>query len=379
MKNVTIVEKMENFITKYVTFPDANYSVVASMWTLATYSWDTFDAFPYMAVCGVTKQSGKTRFGVDVMQFAASNARPYSCKSASSLFRDITEFKPTVLLDEAEVLSSEEANEMREILNKGYRRGQSITKVQGGKVQRFDTYCPKVFILIGDVNDTLKDRSIVLWMRRADPAHRFNYGAVEMEGRMLRDEVKDVMESKKSEIAETYMEMVSNTGLPFLSDRDEEIWLPLFAICKVIAPHRLDELTRAAVDMCAEKTADIRRFDSLREMEKDVQDEQYGVKLIQDLLTVINGEKGVATIEAIDKLKAIQTAPWRKFRGVGLTPSDMGALLDRFGVGPKPIRFQTKGLKGSERNKSANGAIKKGYSKDDLRKALEKVGKPLER
>jgi hypothetical protein len=373
MKNLnTIVEQTEAYITKYVGFPeDAKYyTLPLALYTIATHTWPTFDAFPYIVITAVTKRAGKTRLGIDVFSQICSNAETFSAKSSSSIFRSINEKHPTVLIDEAEVLNSEEANEMREVLNKGYRRGQTITKVAGTKVMTFDTYCPKVFILIGDVNDTLKDRSIIFWMRRGEAPNRFSYSTSAPEGEALREKVHIEVTEREAEIADAYL---NHSGLPFLTDRDEEIWLPLFAICSVFAPHRLEELTKAAVDLSAEKTADIRRFDNLREQEQEFMEMEYAEYLLRDMVSICKDRKAISSIDAIETLKSIPTSPWRKFRGVGLTATDLATMLNRFGVKPKAVRFSNP-KNASERNKSKGGFVQKGYTKEQLDAAFKMMG-----
>ena len=211
-KEINIINAVESYINKYVTLPEKHYSLPLALYAIATHTWPTFDAFPYLAICGVTKRSGKTRLGVDVMSMVCSNAQTFSCKSPSAIFRSIKDEHPTCLIDEAEILNSEEANEMREVLNKGYRRGQEITKVLGGKVIRFDTYCPKVFVLIGDVNDTLKDRSIIFWTKRGEPANRFSYGTASAEGAELRELVNTSVTDSQVQIADAYVNSPIRSG-----------------------------------------------------------------------------------------------------------------------------------------------------------------------
>src|SRR5207247_3545549 len=50
----------------------------------------------------------------------------------------------------------------RSVLNGGYRKGATVTR----RGLTYAVYSPKVFILIGDVFDTLRDRSIVIEMWR---------------------------------------------------------------------------------------------------------------------------------------------------------------------------------------------------------------------
>lgn len=351
-----IVNAVQAFYEQYVTLGSPDYTFAAALWTLGTFLWPHFDAFPYLVITSMTKRSGKTRFG-EVMSFVSSNPRSFAAMTPATLFRSIRDENPTLFLDEAETLSSETADTMRAVLNAGYRRGQTIPRVSKKGVEEWPAYCPKVFILIGDVFDTLRDRSIIVTMQRAEPKMRFVYDHARAEGQALRERAASVVEEYQGVIVEHYQR---HAGLPFLTDRDEEIWLPLFAVCEVLAPDRLGELQRVSADLSTEKTSESRRYVNLLGAEKAAEDDEYARRLLRDLRTVMNADPVIFTAAALDRLKALPTGPWRKYRGEGLTAIDMGNLLSRFGLAPKVIR--TGGRKRAK--------IARGYRRPDVEKAL---------
>jgi Protein of unknown function (DUF3631) len=153
--------------------------------------------------------------------------------------------------------------------------------------------------------------------------------------------------------------------LKFLGDRDEEIWTPLFVLCKILCPSRYDELTKAAVDMSTEKTVEARSYAQSYAAENAAEYDEYSIRLLNDMLSVIGKEKSIKTSKALDALKALPTSPWRKFKGEGITMHSLSAMLSTFGVTPKTIRF------GSGRS----APCAKGYEKDAITKAIKKVGK----
>jgi hypothetical protein len=247
---------------------------------------------------------------------------------------------------------------MRAVLNVGYRRGQNIPRFIGGQVVEFPCYCPKVFVLIGDTFDTLRDRAIVVSMFRGEPSKRFVFMEAEATGQMLRSEAHELVESLQSEIQERYG---SFKGLKFLTDRDEEIWTPLFVLCSLVCPGRMDELTRAAVDCCAEKTQEARSYLTSLGAEKDAERHEYGIILLRDMLEITKGKKAVSSVEAINLLKEIPTSPWRKYQGRGIEMSDLAILLHSVhnGLGPVAIRV-------GKQNKGNGQPVVKGYKRSDL-------------
>ncbi len=354
----TLIAELESYITSYVTFEETCHALVIALWLMATHVWPAFDAFPYLVVTSATKRSGKTRL-LELISFVASNSRLVANISPAALYRTIDAEKPTLLIDEAEMFSSAKS-EYRSLLNSGYRRGQTVKRHDGD----YETYCPKAFALIGDVHDTLRDRSIVIQMRRGEPARRFVYAAVKEEGAALREMINATVSSKAEEIAQAVR---SFEGLSFLTDRDEEIWSPLFILCRLICPDRINEVTRVAADISAAKTAKARRYSELGEEEDRLQEEEYALRLLRDMLHVIGDQKQITTQESITKLRQIPTSPWRRFRGDGLKDGIEGAmvvagLLSRFGVNSSTIRIAAKNV--------GTGSTAKGYKRRALLNAL---------
>jgi hypothetical protein len=353
-----LISQLESYIRSYVSLAETCHALVIVLWLAATHAWPAFDAFPYLVVTSATKRSGKTRL-LELMSFVASNSQLVASISPAALYRTVHAEKPTLLVDEAEMFSSAKS-EYRSLLNTGYRRGQTVKRHDGD----YETYCPKAFALIGDVHDTLRDRSIVVEMRRGEPARRFVYAAAKQEGAVLRERLRAALSSKADEIDAVVREF---EGLPFLFDRDEEIWTPLFVLCRLLCPDRIDELERAAADISAAKTARARKYLELGQDEDDAQEQQYAVRLLRDMAVITADHEQITTQEAIAKLREIPTSPWRRFRGAGLKDGIEGGmvlagLLSCFGIKPATIRIAPK--------TEGKGSTAKGYKRRALLDAL---------
>lgn len=364
MKAPDVIRDIESYLTRYMVFTDTEqHAFACALWSAATYLWPSFDAFPYLLITSATKRSGKTRLS-ELLQFVSSNPRAIAGMTAATIFRIIRDENPSLFIDEAETLSGESASVMRSVLNVGYRRGQVIPRVGKAGVEEWPAYCPKAFVLIGDTYDTLRDRSIIVRLVRGQPKERFLYDAAKADGNALGSRLAEMIAERKADIEEAY---AKNPGPSFLPDRDEEIWLPLFAMCQVLCPDRINELERVAVDMATEKTQKAVKHTSLDmdAAEREATDTEYGERLLRDLLSVMVGKyaKNIYTQEALAALMEIPTAPWRKFRGTGLTAIDMGNLLDRFHVHPKVIR------RGGSKSKGKT-QLARGYSRDNVEKAV---------
>lgn len=368
-----IVQKLRDFFTRYVEFTDEDTSLVVALWVIGTYLWARhFDAYGYLVVTSDTKRSGKTRLGIDLMSFVANTPQNFAAATPAALFRSIESDRPTVLVDEAERFSSEKADVMRQVMNAGYRAGQTVRRTSGDAILIYNVYSPKVFVLIGDVNDTLRDRSIVVRLRRAEQAPEFRYRVAEREGAELRAELQELFTTVVTDPDTNQKVRVANTDaaeaigalyqsfpfkrLAFLSDRDAEIWQSLFSIAQCLGVD--NGLERIAIDIATEKTAEARRYVDLRGAEDSTQEDGYAKQLLADVRTVLGNRKQMFTKDILDALYAIPTAPWRKLRGVGLNPNDLGNTLARFGVKPKVVRVGGRKM-----------APARGYTKADIDKA----------
>jgi len=244
---------------------------------------------------------------------------------------------------------------IRAFLNVGYRKGQTIPRVgMGGEVEQWPTYCPKVFILIGDVYDTLRDRSIVIEMRRASPARRFQYDSAKTEGEEIAELSKEISNENMEKIAEQYASLT----LAFLTDREEEIWRPLFAVCAVLAPERIRELQRAAIDMSTEKTASSFSHYENKNSEQEAEEIEYSHRLIFHMHDAIGKHRQMFTQDMLTSLLEIDIAPWRKYRGDGLTPRLLAQLAERFGVRARVLRIGKRVGRGYTRKSIDNGIDK---------------------
>lgn len=362
-----VVERIEAVVKKYVLAVDAGQYFAIALYVLNSYIWEHMDTCPYMVITAATKRSGKSRLGVDVLPLLVRNPSNIVGVTAPTLFRLLKSSQPTIIVDEAETFSSEATGLMRAFMNSGYRRGSTVPRTGADDtVEQWPVYGPKVFILIGDVNDTLKDRSIIVRLRRATSAAeigRFFFADAQRETEQLRAEIMAVMNENRDAIITTYQ---TQDALSFLNDRDADIWAPLFAIARTFTPSRIDELEAVAVDMATEKTAPARKYsaDEMREAEEKAQGQEYAVRLMTDMVTAAGATGVLFTRDAIAKLKALPTGPWRKYRGTGLTDEFLAQLLAPFGIKPKVIQLRKE------------KTVARGYRVDDLKRGLADAGVP---
>jgi hypothetical protein len=329
-----VITGTESFIRRFCILPDAAYLPLAT-WTAATHLPDAFDAFPYIALLSPAKRCGKTRV-LEVLELLTSKARRVTSATSAALFR-MMEDVPTLLLDEVEALGnskpSESAQAVLAVLNAGHRKGATIPRCvpPDFKVRNFPVYGPKAFAAIGTLPDTLADRCIHVTMQRKTPSQtvdRFLQGRAKADAEPVRESLVEWAGTCQESVHHAYENMAD---LKFLSDRDADLWMPLFAVCTIAAPKRLGELQRCAVALSGAKAAG------------DVED-SLPLKLLADVQKVWHtGADRMATAMLLQRLKEIAESPWAAH---DLNPNRLSVMLRPFGVASRQIRVGSETVKG---------------------------------
>lgn len=136
--------------------------------------------------------------------------------------------------------------------------------------------------------------------------------------------------------------------LSFLSDRDEELFAPLFSICAVLAPARVDELRSDARGLCDAKAT-------------DAVDDSLSNRLLADIRALWPaGADAMLTEALIQALRSLMESPWAA--EVEMTPRKLARLLRPYDVRPRTVRVQ-----------DGRG---KGYAREDLEGAFARYLPP---
>jgi hypothetical protein len=353
MTGQNLVDRIGEWLRQWVVLTPEQ-ALVLSLWALHTWVYDKFAATPYLEISATTKRSGKTTL-LEALGMLSRNAKLLPMIRPLTIVRMIAHFegKITVMIDEAEKLGNAALNETRTMFATGYRHGQMHAVSVGSKFQEFPTYCPKAFALIGNVQDVIRDRCIPIYLERGMPPL------------MLTNNRETALEQSEDLIA-AWVEVAK--GIPRLpivepswltSPRDRELWTPIFSLASALQLHKatVEMLQAASVDMSALKSLPSRKYHSAQE-EQDAEDRGYAERVLADIRTVWpETEKAIASGVLVERLRAINTSPWRSLRGVGLNEITLAALLSRFGVQTKDTRIG-KGRKDSK--------VLKAYKRDEV-------------
>ena len=369
---IRLVANIEKFVGEYVVFENPDCSLPVALWILGTHTWSTSDvpcpfrAYPYLQISSRFKGSGKSTL-LELLRMVCRDPEIFTDPTGAAIFRIIGDRRPTLLCDQQEQLGGSSSNVLNAILLTGYTRDAVVPRVVNNVVVKFPTGCPKACALIGDLNDTLRDRCIIVRMRRATPREDLDasYDVAGEFGQTLRARA---IESVSAAMDEVRAAIRDSTESPFRY-REKQIWRPLFALCAVFCPSRAQQFVRVAADLSVEKKTGRRyRAQLLRDFEKQADQEMWGRWLLEDMIRVIKMRRrnAMETAEIITALYALNEAPWRKFggpeelEGDGLTAEKMARLVEPFGVGPRQFWFGPK----------KNGNQKRGYSLAELEEAL---------
>jgi hypothetical protein len=317
---------VRQFIRRFVALDDLQADAV-TLWAAHTHVMDAFSCTPYLSVTSAEKRSGKTRL-LEVLELLVHEPLPTANISDAALFRVVDQRSPTLLMDEVDaVFKSREREELRGLLNAGYRQG-AVAHRMGGRnnteLQSFRVFCPKVFAGIGDcLPDTITDRAVPIRLKRrtrAEYVDRFRRREVEPEGHCLRDRLADWLEPQADHLA------ACRPTLPDeLDDRAQDVWEVLLAVADLAAGDWPETARRAAAAL---SSGDEREDESLTAM------------LLRDIYAFFssNGHDRVRTADLLAYLHAIEESPWGDWYGKGLSAHGLSRLLKAYRIKTMPVR-----------------------------------------
>jgi hypothetical protein len=324
-----IVGDVANFLRRFVVMTASDACTIAC-WVSAAWLINDFDRFPHLCLSSPVKRCGKTTL-MELLALLVPAPRPSTNISPAALYRVIAKERPTLLLDEAQSLSrrgSEASEVIREILNAGIGKNARVTRCGGDTntdIHEFPIYSPKVFALIGAPDGVLRDRCILVELRRKCPddmVERARLRVIEPQG----EELKAAMESWVAEKGDDVKQCYDNLE-PFdiANDRMAELLLPLQAILKVAGGDKMLPLLREHADAV------------------DARDRQHGGDepglLLLGTLRDIFRAKQVSFMSTASLLCALLNfrteEPWRQYRhGKPIADEALASLLRPYGIRP---------------------------------------------
>jgi hypothetical protein len=327
-----LLDELIALLQRYVILTAHQRHVVA-LWVMHTHAFAAFETTPYLWITSAVKQSGKTRL-LEVLELVVAKPWLTGRVSAAVLVRKVDAERPTVLLDETDAAFKAESDyteAIRATLNTGYRMSgkASLCIGQGTNItyKDFATFCPKALAGIGQLPDTVVDRSVPIRLERKtrdEKTLRFSARRARAETESLRQRL-----GVWGQTALTFLSTVSPPEMPAeLSDRAADVSEPLFMIADMIGDSWPSHVREAVVGLCGSASVS----------ERASADERL-LSDIRDGLSsgAFSKEHGLVSSTAIiEYLNHLDEAPWKESgkQGKGLTTTALATRLKKFRLRP---------------------------------------------
>ena len=327
-----LLDAVAEAISAYVVMPEQSRDT-ATLWALHTYLLDVFLISPRLAISSPVMRCGKTTL-LDVLAHLVLRPLPTENVTAAAVARVVEAHRPCLLCDEADTFL-EGDDGLRGVLDSGHRHNGSTMRLvkvgENHEAHVFSTYSACAIALIGELPDTLRDRSVSITLKRrlaSEQIARFRHDRVEhlrvlarQAARWCRDHAAAV-----------------GTADPDLPDgifnREGDNWRPLLAIAQVIGGHWPERARRA---LLTDHTAHLDDDSKLSVLLGD----------IRDIFADKAADGRLPSSKLINELVAIEGHPWAEYSGDGkpLTQNQLARLLRPLGIAPELARVGDKPLR----------------------------------
>lgn len=340
-----VLRDVYEHVSRFVAYPSIYAKVAHVLWIAHAHLMDVWDTTPRIAFLSAEPGSGKSR-ALEVTEALVPNPLLAVSATPAYLIRRIAneDALPTVLFDEVDTIwgSSAPGNEeLRALLNSGYRRGASAGRcVTRGKeivAEEFPTYAAVALAGIGSLPDTILTRSVIVRMRRRSPDEKvepYRQRVNGPEGERIRDRLARWARSVAGDI--DYPELPES-----IRDRDADVWEPLLAVADAAGEEWPEFARAAAVTLVAEA--------------KEGGGVSLGVRLLHDLRVIFGSAEQMTTSEILTRLHELDDSPWHDLKGKPLDARGLSWRLGQYGIRPRTIR--------------TGYATPKGYRREDLHDA----------
>ncbi|MGW0564146.1 DUF3631 domain-containing protein [Streptomyces sp. NPDC003016] len=356
-----LLAEVEQFHRRFNVLPREAAYVAVALWDAHAHLLDAFDSTPRLAFLSPEPGSGKSR-ALEVVEtlvprpMLAVNAR------AAALFRSVSDpaGRPTILFDEIDTVFGPKAGdneELRGFLNAGHRRSGVTYRCVGDggnqTVVEFPSYTAVAVAGLGYLPDTITTRSIIIRMRRRarnEKAEPFRARLHEAEGHKLRERLAQWAEQVREDIAGRWPAMPEG-----VTDRPADVWEPLLSVADAAGGNWPERARTACVELVNAARADDKG--------------SLGIRLLTDLRDyVMAGIDRMPTVAILDRLCALDEAPWADMSGRPLDSRGLSKMLGEYMTSDNmPVKA---------RNIKSAGAVLKGYYAADLHDAWQRYCPP---
>ena len=335
-RGAVLLDAVEAFVARFVAFPSDSARIAVVLWVAHTHLIECFENTARLALLSPEPGSGKTRT-LEVLELLCPEPMHVLNASPAAIFRTIQRQRPTLLVDEIDVVFTRKGKDddhadLRGLFNSGYRAGATIPRCVGPRhdVELFPTFCAVALAGLGDLPDTLMTRSVVIRMRRRAPGETvepFRRRLHRDDGEALRHRLADWAAQIRETVTDDYPTLPEG-----ITDRPADVWECLLSIADA-AGGGWPERARTA---CVELVKAARSTDS----------GSLGVRLLADLRTVFSEAADLFstathlfTDTILEALHKMPEAPWSDLKGKPLDSRGLANRLRSYGVKSKKVRI----------------------------------------
>ncbi|GAA2584259.1 DUF3631 domain-containing protein [Streptomyces tubercidicus] len=339
-----LLDELRSQVAQIVIPPSSEALDAITLWVAATHLQPAWQHAPRLAVVGPAKRCGKSRL-LDVLTETVHEPMLTINTTPAAIFRSISEEEPpTLLVDEADTIFgpkvAEKNEETRGLLNAGHQRGRYVTRVVGNDhtPHKFATFAMAAIAGIGDLPDTVMDRSVVIRMRRRAEGEKVRPFRSRRDIPALH-EIRDRIHAWARPLLEEAANL--EPDMP-VEDRAADTWEPLVIVAD-LAGGRWPRLARVAC---------VRMVNAEVAAEED---HPSGARILADIRRVFFAQREVDSLSTGDLLHHLRQdaeAPWAERGRDGLTARELSRMLRDFDIRPGNVRMADgRQLKGYMRNK----------------------------
>ncbi len=338
-----LLNELRAFISRFCVFPDEHCLTAVALWAAHTHMLEHFYTTPRLALLSPDPGSGKTRV-LEVLDMLVPQSMFSLNASPAAIFRCLDQEQITLLFDEVDAIWSgrgrdDNHEDLRSLLNAGYKRGATIPRCVGPKheVKKFSVYCAVALAGIGELPDTIMSRSIIIRMRRRapnEPCEPLRLRIEESIGNALRDRFAEWADTLGDDVVKVWPAMPEG-----IVDRNAEIWEPLLAVADAAGGEWPEKGRKACVALC--KVAEDRRV-------------SLGIRLLGDLHKIFGDSTTMTTKSILEELSSEDSvldddAPWANLRGNPIDSRRLATLLRPYGIRSCKVKIEGRSLQGYRR------------------------------
>jgi putative DNA primase/helicase len=313
-----LFDSIASTIKKFIVCP-AETADAATLWIVNSWLIDITHVSPLAVITAPEKRCGKSQL-LFLIGRLCKNPLAASNISPAALFRSLEAWKPTLLIDEADAFLAT-SEELRGIINAGHTRDSAyVIRVVGDDhvPKQFNVYGAKAIAGIGQLQDTLMDRSIQLRLRRKLPDETVDRLRHAQTGMFA------VLSQKLARFEQDFKNLVASMRpkLPAqLNDRAQDNWEPLLAIAHVAGKSWIERANKAAIALSADDSNSV----------------STNIELLMDIRSIrddrFNNTESISSPDLVKSLIENEEAPWATYnRGNPMSVRQLNKRLKEFGI-----------------------------------------------